>query len=68
MQIFPRSLNKLPQVVGAAATLGLVGVTFLIWYYFSPWFTRWGTCPSSRSRTRTGFTPGSSGSIAGTAT
>ena len=45
MQIFSRSLNKLPQVVGAAATLGLVGVTFLIWYYFSPWFTAVGYMP-----------------------
>jgi hypothetical protein len=45
MQIFSRSLNKLPQVVGAAATLGLVGVTFLIWYYFSPWFTQVGYSP-----------------------
>ena len=33
MQIFPRSLNKLPLVAGAAATLGLVVTTFLIWYY-----------------------------------
>src|SRR4029077_12616351 len=42
MQIFPRSLNKLPLVAGAGATLGLVGVTFVIWYYFSPWFTQVG--------------------------
>ena len=46
MQIFSRSLNKLPQVVGAAATLGLVAVTFLIWYYFSPWFTQVGYQPT----------------------
>src|SRR5271168_3402840 len=45
MQIFPRSLNKLPLVVGAAATLGLVVTTFLIWYYFSPWFTQVGYSP-----------------------
>jgi hypothetical protein len=46
MQIFSRSLNKLPQIVGAAATLGLIGVTFLIWYYFSPWFTQVGYSPT----------------------
>jgi hypothetical protein len=46
MQIFSRSLNKLPQIVGAAATLGLIGVTFLIWYYFSPWFTQVGYSPA----------------------
>jgi cytochrome c7-like protein len=45
MQIFPRSLNKLPLVAGLAATLGLVGVTFVIWYYFSPWFTQVGYTP-----------------------
>ncbi len=45
MQIFPRSLNKLPQIVGAASVLGLVAVTFLIWYYFSPWFTQVGYQP-----------------------
>ena len=46
MQIFSRSLNQLPRVVGAAATLGLIGVTFLIWYYFSPSFTQVGYTPS----------------------
>jgi hypothetical protein len=45
MQIFPRSLNKLPQVAGAVAALGLVAVTFFIWYYFSPWFTQVGYAP-----------------------
>lgn len=45
MQIFPRSLNKLPQIAGAASVLGLVGVTFVIWYYFSPWFTQVGYTP-----------------------
>ena len=36
MQLFPRSLNYLPLAlaVGAAGAGG--GVTFLIWYYFSP--------------------------------
>src|SRR5260370_38188015 len=45
MQIFPRSANKLPLVVGGAAPFGLVAVTFLIWYYFSPWFTQVGYSP-----------------------
>ena len=45
MQIFPRSLNKLPLVVGAAATSGLVAVVVFIWYYFSPWFTQVGYSP-----------------------
>jgi hypothetical protein len=45
MQIFPRSLNKLPLVVGGAATSGLVAVVFLVWYYFSPWFTQVGYSP-----------------------
>ena len=39
MQIFPRSLNKLPQLAGAAAALSLPGVVFLAWYYFSPLYT-----------------------------
>ena len=45
MQIFPRSLNKLPQLVGVASVLGLVAVTGVIWYYFSPWFTQVGYTP-----------------------
>lgn len=45
MQIFPRSLNKLPLVVGAAATSGLVAVVVLVWYYFSPYFTQVGYSP-----------------------
>ena len=36
MQIFPRSLNLLPLVLGGAATLGGVGLIGAIWYYFSP--------------------------------
>ncbi|WP_394847575.1 cytochrome c family protein [Pendulispora brunnea] len=36
MQIFPRSLNKLP-LIAAVATVGLLGsVVFVFWYYFSP--------------------------------
>ncbi len=45
MQIFPRSLNYLPLVaaVGVAALGG--GVTFGIWYYFSPKNTQVGYAP-----------------------
>jgi hypothetical protein len=57
MQIFSRTLNRLPLIVGAASAIGLVAVTALIWYYFSPWFTQVGYSPW-----------GSSGSIAVTAT
>jgi hypothetical protein len=39
MQIFPRSLNKLPQIAGAASVLALPGIVFLAWYYFSPLYT-----------------------------
>ncbi|MBP9113372.1 MAG: cytochrome c3 family protein [Polyangiaceae bacterium] len=36
MQLFPRSLNKLPLILGVIAPIALAGVTFVIWYYFSP--------------------------------
>ncbi len=39
MQIFPRSLNKLPQIAGAVTVLALPGIIFLAWYYFSPLYT-----------------------------
>jgi hypothetical protein len=45
MQIFPRSLNKLPLVFGVSAGLGLVAVTWFVWYYFSPSFTQVGYSP-----------------------
>jgi len=45
MQIFPRSLNKLPLIVAGGASFGLVAVVFLMWYYFSPWFTQVGYAP-----------------------
>jgi hypothetical protein len=45
MQIFPRSLNQLPLIAGAAAVLGLPAVVFLVWYYFSPWYTQVGYEP-----------------------
>lgn len=36
MQIFPREMNLLPKVVTILATLALIGVVFVFWYYFSP--------------------------------
>ncbi len=36
MQLFPRSLNRLPVVAGAGAALALGAVVFVFWYYFSP--------------------------------
>jgi hypothetical protein len=36
MQIFPRSLNKLPLLVAVVANLALVGVVFVFWYWLSP--------------------------------
>ena len=45
MQIFPRSLNRLPAIVAIALALGGAGVTFMIWYYFSPKFTQVGYQP-----------------------
>ena len=45
MQIFPRSFNKLPLIAGAGAVLSFPVVIFLVWYYFSPWFTQVGYRP-----------------------
>jgi hypothetical protein len=45
MQIFPRSLNKLPIVAGIIAALALPGVVGFVWYYFSPWYTQVGYAP-----------------------
>ncbi len=45
MQIFPRSLNKLPAIAAAAAALGLGGIVFVVTYYFSPWNTQVGYAP-----------------------
>jgi hypothetical protein len=45
MQIFPRSLNKLPAIAAAAAALGLGGAVFVVTYYFSPWNTQVGYAP-----------------------
>src|ERR1700677_5359782 len=36
MQIFPRSLNKLPLVAAVLGNLALVGVVFVFWYWLSP--------------------------------
>jgi hypothetical protein len=36
MQIFPRSLNKLPMMLAMGAALAGGGVTFVFWYWFSP--------------------------------
>ncbi len=36
MQLFPRSLNKIPLVLGVIAPVLLFGATFIVWYYFSP--------------------------------
>ncbi|NOY90259.1 MAG: cytochrome c3 family protein [Deltaproteobacteria bacterium] len=36
MQIFPRKLNLLPLVLGAAVFIAGGAVTFVVWYYFSP--------------------------------
>ncbi len=45
MQIFPRSLNRLPAIVAIALAVAGGAVTFLIWYYFSPKFTQVGYEP-----------------------
>ncbi len=39
MQIFPRSINKLPLMAGAGAALALPGIVFAVWYWFSPLYT-----------------------------
>jgi len=45
MQIFPRSLNYLPLVAAVGVALLGGGVTFGIWYYFSPKNTQLGYAP-----------------------
>lgn len=45
MQIFPRSLNKLPLLLGGGAAAGLVGAIFVVWYWFSPYYTQVGYEP-----------------------
>jgi hypothetical protein len=36
MQIFPRSLNKLPQILGAVGAVVPAVLVLLVWYYLSP--------------------------------
>jgi hypothetical protein len=45
MQIFPRSLNKLPVIAAVVTIAAVTGLTFLIWYYFSPKNTQVGYAP-----------------------
>ena len=45
MQIFPRSLNYLPLIAAVGVALLGGGVTFGIWYYFSPKNTQVGYAP-----------------------
>ena len=45
MQIFSRSANRLPLVLGVGGAVGLISVGILVWYYFSPWFTQAGYSP-----------------------
>ena len=45
MQIFPRSLNRLPAIVAVVVALAGGLVTSLVWYYFSPSNTQVGYQP-----------------------
>ncbi|MDB4929051.1 MAG: Molybdopterin oxidoreductase subunitprotein [Myxococcaceae bacterium] len=45
MQIFPRSLNRLPAIVAVVVALAGGLVTSLVWYYFSPLHTQVGYQP-----------------------
>ena len=45
MQIFPRSLNRLPAIVAVVVALAGGLVTSLVWYYFSPLNTQVGYQP-----------------------
>lgn len=45
MQIFPRSLNRLPAIVAGLVAVGGGVLTFVVWYYFSPYFTQVGYAP-----------------------
>ena len=44
-QIFPRWTNKLPLAVAIGTVAFIVLIIFLVWYYFSPWFTDVGYQP-----------------------
>jgi hypothetical protein len=45
MQIFPRSLNKLPLVAGVGGIATVIGLTLVVWYYFSPKHLQVGYAP-----------------------
>lgn len=45
MQIFPKWVNKTPLLLAAALPVGLVAVTGLVWYYFSPKYKDVGYAP-----------------------
>jgi len=45
MQIFPRSLNRLPAIVAIGIALAGGLVTALVWYYFTPKHTHVGYAP-----------------------
>jgi len=45
VQIFPKWVNKTPLVLAAVLPVGLVAVSGLVWYYFSPWYTQVGYQP-----------------------
>lgn len=45
MQIFPRSLNRLPAIVAIGVALAGGVLTFIVWYYFSPKHTQVGYAP-----------------------
>jgi hypothetical protein len=36
MQIFPRQLNLLPLVLGVVVHAALIGLVFVVWFYFAP--------------------------------
>ncbi|UCH10764.1 MAG: cytochrome C [Fidelibacterota bacterium] len=44
-QIFPSWTNRLPLAVTLAFLSGVVLLVFLVWYYFSPWYTDVGYRP-----------------------
>ena len=45
MQLFPRSINRVRELLAVAIALGGGLVTFVVWYYFSPKHTQVGYQP-----------------------
>ena len=45
MQIFPKKLNLLPQVLGAVGAIAGGALVFVFWYYFSPYNLQVGYAP-----------------------